>query len=226
MSSLLPARRCPAQYLDEQVDALRARFPNLWVQTDVRVGPAASELLDIVDTAVAAGQFSTLARALQAAGLVDTLKGPGPFTVFAPTDAAFAKVPEATLTALLADPARLRAVLTYHVVQGRVLAADVLQLQSAGSVQGEPIRIAVTGGTVRLNGSSTVTRTDITAANGVIHVLDTVLMPPSMTTLPQTAGAVAALPAPPLALGGAAVLGALALKPAARALATQTVDRR
>ncbi len=181
---------------------------------------------DIVDTAVAAGQFSTLARALQAAGLVDTLKGPGPFTVFAPTDAAFAKVPEATLNALLADPARLRAVLTYHVAAGRVMAADVLQLQSAGSVQGEPIRIAVTGGTVRLNGSSTVTRTDITAANGVIHVLDTVLMPPSMTTLPQTAGAVAALPAPPLALGGAAVLGALALKPATRALATQAVDRR
>jgi uncharacterized surface protein with fasciclin (FAS1) repeats len=180
---------------------------------------------DIVDTAVAAGQFTTLARALQAAGLVDALKGPGPFTVFAPTDAAFAKVPEATLSALLADPARLRAVLTYHVAQGRVMAADVVRLQSATTLQGEAIRIAAAGGTVRLNSSSTVTRTDIVASNGVIHVLDTVLMPPSMLTLPQTGGAASVLPVLPLALGGAAVLGALTLKPAARALAPQTVDR-
>jgi uncharacterized surface protein with fasciclin (FAS1) repeats len=180
---------------------------------------------DIVDTAVAAGQFTTLARALQAAGLVDALKAPGPFTVFAPTDAAFAKVPEATLNALLADPARLRAVLTYHVVQGRVLAADVVRLQSADTLQGEAIRISATGGTVRLNASSTVTRTDVTASNGVIHVLDTVLMPPSMLTLPQTGGTASALPVLPLALGGAAVLGAVAFKPAARALAPQNVDR-
>ena len=179
---------------------------------------------DIVDTAVAAGQFTTLARALQAAGLVDALKAPGPFTVFAPTDAAFAKVPEATLNALLADPARLRAVLTYHVVQGRVLAADVVRMQSANTLQGEAIRISATGGTVRLNASSTVTRTDIAASNGVIHVLDTVLMPPSMLTLPQTGGA-SALPVLPLALGGAAVLGAIAFKPAARALAPQSADR-
>ena len=140
---------------------------------------------DIVDTAVAAGQFTTLARALQAAGLVDTLKGPGPFTVFAPTDAAFAKLPPGTLDALLANPAQLRAVLTYHVVPGRVTAAQVVGLSTATTVQGEPLRISAAGGTVRIN-SATVTQADIMASNGVIHVVDTVLLPPS---LPQTGGA-------------------------------------
>jgi uncharacterized surface protein with fasciclin (FAS1) repeats len=136
---------------------------------------------DIVDTAVAAGQFTTLATALEAAGLVDTLKGPGPFTVFAPTDAAFAAVPPETLAALLADPEQLRAVLTYHVVPGQVVAADVVGLESALTVQGESVGIAVADGSVVLNGASTVVATDVMASNGVIHVIDTVLLPPSLT---------------------------------------------
>ncbi len=137
---------------------------------------------DIVDTAVGAGQFKTLVQAVQAAGLVDTLKGPGPFTVFAPTDEAFAKLPKATLDSLLANPSALRDVLTYHVVSGTVQAADVVKLSTAKTVQGGNISIAVSGSTVRLNGSVTVTQTDIKASNGVIHVIDTVLLPPSMQT--------------------------------------------
>ncbi len=108
----------------------------------VSVPVAGAQQRDIVDTAVAAGQFNTLARAVQAAGLVDTLKGPGPFTVFAPTDAAFNKLPAGTLDQLLANPQQLRAVLTYHVVPGRVTAAQVTQLQSATTVQGEAVRIS------------------------------------------------------------------------------------
>ena len=133
---------------------------------------------DIVDTAVAAGSFTTLATALQAAGLVDTLKGDGPFTVFAPTDAAFAKLPAGTLDALLADPARLQAVLTYHVVPGRVTAADVATLSSATTVQGDPIAIDTSMG-VRVNDAH-VTQADVMASNGVIHVIDTVLLPPGL----------------------------------------------
>ena len=129
---------------------------------------------DIVDTAVAAGSFKTLATALQAAGLVDTLKGPGPFTVFAPTDAAFAKVPKATLDALLADKAKLTAVLTYHVVAGKVMAADV-KAGKVKTVQGQDLTIGTMGG-VTVNGAK-VTQTDIVADNGVIHVIDTVLLP-------------------------------------------------
>ena len=132
---------------------------------------------DIVDTAVAAGSFTTLATALQAAGLVDTLKGDGPFTVFAPTDAAFAKLPAGTLEALLADPAKLQAVLTYHVVPGRVTAADVATLSSATTVQGAPIAID-TGMGVRVNDAH-VTQADVMSSNGVIHVIDTVLLPPA-----------------------------------------------
>ena len=139
---------------------------------------------DIVDTAVAAGSFRTLVQAVQAAGLVETLKGPGPFTVLAPTDAAFAKLPPATLQGLLANPAQLRQVLTYHVLPGKALASDVVKLSSAKTVQGENITIAVSGGTVRLNGTSTVTQTDIQTSNGVIHVIDTVLLPPSLQTTP------------------------------------------
>lgn len=139
---------------------------------------------DIVDTAVGAGSFKTLVQAVQAAGLVDTLKGPGPFTVLAPSDAAFAKLPPATLQSLLANPAQLREVLTYHVVPGKALAADVVKLSTARTVQGGSISIAVTGGSVRLNGTSTVTQTDIQASNGVIHVIDTVLLPPAMQVAP------------------------------------------
>ena len=130
---------------------------------------------DIVDTAVAAGQFNTLATALEAAGLVDTLKGPGPFTVFAPTDEAFAKIPKAQLDALLADKAKLTAVLTYHVVAGKVKAADV-RAGDVTTVQGAAIRVATDGG-VRVN-DARVVATDIVADNGVIHVIDTVILPP------------------------------------------------
>jgi uncharacterized surface protein with fasciclin (FAS1) repeats len=130
---------------------------------------------DIVDTAVAAGSFKTLATALQAAGLVDTLKGPGPFTVFAPTDEAFAKIPKAQLDALLADKAKLTAVLTYHVVPGKVMAADV-KPGAVKTVQGAAINVSTAGG-VKVNNANVV-KTDITADNGVIHVIDTVILPP------------------------------------------------
>jgi uncharacterized surface protein with fasciclin (FAS1) repeats len=129
---------------------------------------------DIVDTAVDAGNFKTLATALQVAGLVDTLKGKGPFTVFAPTDAAFAKIPKAQLDALLADKAKLTAVLTYHVVAGKVMAKDV-KAGKVKTVQGAELTVATSGG-VMVDGAR-VTATDITADNGVIHVIDTVVMP-------------------------------------------------
>jgi uncharacterized surface protein with fasciclin (FAS1) repeats len=131
---------------------------------------------DIVDTAVEAGSFKTLAAALQAADLISTLKGEGPFTVFAPTDEAFAKIPKADLDALLKDKKALTAVLTYHVVAGRVMAADVVKLTQANTVQGSPVKITVTGGKVMVNNAN-VTATDIVASNGVIHVIDTVIMP-------------------------------------------------
>ena len=131
---------------------------------------------DIVDTAVAAGDFSTLVTAVKAAGLVETLKGEGPFTVFAPTDAAFAKVPTDTLNALLADKAALANVLTYHVVAGNVMAADVVRLTSAVTVQGQAVSIAVKDGKVYVDGAQVVA-TDIKASNGVIHVIDAVILP-------------------------------------------------
>jgi uncharacterized surface protein with fasciclin (FAS1) repeats len=130
---------------------------------------------DIVDTAVSAGQFKTLAAALQAAGLVDTLKGTGPFTVFAPTDAAFAKIPKADLDALLKDKAKLTEVLTYHVVAGKVMAKDV-KPGPVKTVEGGAFMVSVYGGKVMVD-DSTVTKTDIGADNGVIHVIDTVMMP-------------------------------------------------
>ena len=136
---------------------------------------------DIIDTAVAAGTFKTLATALTAAGLIDTLKGEGPFTVLAPTDEAFAKISASDLKALLADKAQLTAVLTYHVVAGNVPAATVTTLHEATTVEGSKILIKVEGGKVVLNGTSHVTATDIAASTGVIHVIDTVLMPPVAT---------------------------------------------
>ncbi|MBC7993182.1 MAG: fasciclin domain-containing protein [Rhizobacter sp.] len=129
---------------------------------------------DIVDTAVAAGNFKTLATALQAAGLIDTLKGPGPFTVFAPTDAAFAKIPKDQLDALLKDKAKLTAVLTYHVVAGKVMAKDV-KAGKAKTVQGSELTLSTTGGVMVDNAK--VVAADVVADNGVIHVIDTVLMP-------------------------------------------------
>jgi uncharacterized surface protein with fasciclin (FAS1) repeats len=129
---------------------------------------------DIVDTAVSAGSFNTLVAAVKAAGLVDTLKGPGPFTVFAPTDAAFAKIPKADLDALLADKQRLTKVLTYHVVPGRVMAADV-KSGEVKTVQGSMISVSTAGG-VKVNGANVV-KTDVVADNGVIHVIDAVILP-------------------------------------------------
>ena len=131
---------------------------------------------DIVDTAVAAGDFNTLVTAVKAASLVETLKGEGPFTVFAPTDAAFAKVPKDTLNALLADKAALANVLTYHVVAGKVMAADAVKLTSAATVQGQSVSIAVKDGKVYVDGAQVVA-TDIKASNGVIHVIDAVILP-------------------------------------------------
>ena len=129
---------------------------------------------DIVDTAVGAGNFKTLAAALTAAGLVDTLKGPGPFTVFAPTDEAFAKIPKAQLDALLDDKAKLTSVLTYHVVPGKVMAKDV-KAGKVKTVQGSELTVGTTGG-VMVDGAK-VTATDIVADNGVIHGIDSVIMP-------------------------------------------------
>jgi uncharacterized surface protein with fasciclin (FAS1) repeats len=133
---------------------------------------------DIVDTAVAADGFETLVAAVQAAGLVETLKGDGPFTVFAPTDAAFGKLPEGTLDELLKpeNKDKLTSILTYHVVPGKVLAADVVQLESAKTVQGGEVTIVVEGGKVNVDGAN-VTTTDIECSNGVIHIIDAVILP-------------------------------------------------
>jgi transforming growth factor-beta-induced protein len=133
-------------------------------------------IANIVQTAEAAGDFGTLLAAVEAAGLTDVLSGPGPFTVFAPTDAAFAQISEETLNGLLADPEALGAILTYHVVGGEVLAADVVQLDEAVTVNGASLQITVEGGGVRVNEASVVA-TDILARNGVVHVIDQVLIP-------------------------------------------------
>jgi uncharacterized surface protein with fasciclin (FAS1) repeats len=133
---------------------------------------------DIVETAMAAGSFKTLAKALQAADLVDTLKGQGPFTVFAPTDDAFAKLPAATLNDLLKpeNKKKLQRILTYHVVDGRVTSSDVVKLNTAKAVSGDTIDIKASGGTVMVDGARVV-KTDVQASNGIIHVIDTVIMP-------------------------------------------------
>ena len=135
---------------------------------------------DIVDTAVAADGFETLVAAVKAAGLVDTLKGDGPFTVFAPTDEAFGKLPAGTLDDLLKpeNKDKLTSILTYHVVSGKVMAADVVKLESAKTVQGAEVAIAVEGSEVKVDGAN-VTATDIECSNGVIHVIDAVILPES-----------------------------------------------
>src|SRR3954452_19534023 len=133
---------------------------------------------DIVDTAVAAGDFKTLATALQAAGLVDTLKGPGPFTVFAPTDEAFAKLPAGTVEELLKpeNKEKLVAILTYHVVPGKAMAKDVMKMTSAKTVNGKTVTIMDQNGTVMVDNAKVV-KADIAASNGVIHVIDSVILP-------------------------------------------------
>ena len=139
---------------------------------------AAAETKDIVDTAVAAGSFKTLAKALAAADLVGTLKGAGPFTVFAPTDEAFAKLPAGTLETLLKpeNKAKLQRILTYHVVTGKVMASDVMKMNSAKAVSGDSITIATHSGGVMAN-NARVVKTDIIATNGIIHVIDAVMLP-------------------------------------------------
>jgi uncharacterized surface protein with fasciclin (FAS1) repeats len=132
---------------------------------------------NIVQTAVAAGQFDTLVSLVKKAGLVGALSGKGPLTVFAPTDAAFAKLPKSTLTALGKDKAKLKAVLLYHVVKGKVTAAQVVKLKSATTLEGDPVAIKVTGGKVFVGGAQVVTA-DVKASNGVIHVINKVLIPP------------------------------------------------
>lgn len=135
----------------------------------------AANAADIVDTAKAAGSFNTLVAAVQAAGLTETLKGPGPFTVFAPTDEAFAKIPKAKLDALLKDKAALTKILTYHVVAGKVMAADV-KPGKVKTVEGDSLTVSASGGKVMVD-KAHVTKTDIAADNGVIHVIDSVIMP-------------------------------------------------
>jgi len=138
--------------------------------------PATTSTSDIIETAAAAGSFTTLAKAIVAADLTATLKGEGPFTVFAPTDEAFAKLPKGTLDALLKDKARLAAILTYHVVPGNVMSKDVAGMSSGKTVNGQELSIKAKDGKVKVN-KATVTTADIAASNGVIHVIDQVLMP-------------------------------------------------
>lgn len=150
--------------------------------TPAEATPAPTEAAmakDIVATATEAGSFTTLLTAATEAGLVETLQGDGPFTVFAPTDAAFAALPAGTLDKLLADPEALKKVLLYHVVSGTVSADQVVGLTSADSVEGSPIAITVKDGTVYLNDSAKVVTTDVMASNGVIHVIDAVILPPA-----------------------------------------------
>ena len=138
--------------------------------------PAAEAEGDIIETAGAAGSFTTLARAIEAAGLTETLKGEGPFTVFAPTDEAFAQLPEGTLEALLQDKEKLAAILTYHVVPDAVTSEQVTGMPSAKTVNGKDLEITAEGGKVMVE-NATVTQADIPASNGIIHVIDTVLLP-------------------------------------------------
>ena len=135
-----------------------------------------TETKDIVDTAVAAGSFKTLAAALKAAGLIETLKGAGPFTVFAPTDEAFAKLPPGTVEGLLKDKEKLTKILLYHVVSGNVMAKDVVKLKSAKTVQGSSVMISARNGKVMVDNAHVI-KVDVAASNGVIHVIDTVILP-------------------------------------------------
>ncbi len=158
------------------------RIKMMMVMTAMVIGMMAMPVVanpdkkDIVDTAVGAGSFNTLVAAVKAAGLVETLKGAGPFTVFAPTDEAFAKLPKATLDSLLADKKALTKILLYHVVSGNVMAKDVVGLKEAKTVQGSAAKITVNGGKVMID-KANVVKTDIACTNGVIHVIDTVIIP-------------------------------------------------
>jgi uncharacterized surface protein with fasciclin (FAS1) repeats len=156
---------------------IRRTFIALTAAASFVAMPAFAQDKDIVDTAVGAGTFTTLAAALEAAGLVETLKGEGPFTVFAPTDDAFAALPAGTVEGLLADPEALAAILTYHVVAGKVMSTDLTEGMTAATVNGAEITITLEGG-AKVNGAN-ITTADIAATNGVIHVIDAVIMPPT-----------------------------------------------
>ncbi len=158
--------------------SLLASIVSCGVVLGTSVFAVAEDKKDIVDTAVGAGSFKTLVAAVQAADLVETLKGKGPFTVFAPTDEAFAKLPKGTVESLLMpeNKEKLIAILTYHVVPGKVMAKDVVKLTEAKTVQGSAVKIVVNGGKVSIDGANVV-KTDIQTTNGVIHVIDTVIMP-------------------------------------------------
>ncbi|HAJ35426.1 MAG TPA: beta-Ig-H3/fasciclin [Chloroflexi bacterium] len=159
--------------------------------TEAPAAEAAAATADIVDTAIAAGNFNTLVAAIEAAGLVDTLKGEGPFTVFAPTDEAFAALPAGTVEALLADPqGQLTQILLYHVVPGKVMSTDLSDGMTAETVQGSPITFAIADGAVKVNEASVVAA-DIEASNGVIHVIDSVILPPTEEAAAETAPAAA-----------------------------------
>lgn len=147
------------------------------VQENSRTGDAMTAEKNIVETAVEAGTFTTLVAAVEAAGLAEALSGPGPFTVLAPTDEAFAKLPEGTVESLLEDPEALAEILKYHVIEGKAMAADVVELDSAPTLQGQSVTIVAHSDGVTINGAK-VTTTDIETSNGVIHVIDTVLLPP------------------------------------------------
>ena len=168
---------CSSEKKDDAA-AMDSAAPAAAMTDTAAVAAAAAGPKDIVETAVAAGTFNTLAKALTEAGLVETLKGAGPYTVLAPTDEAFAKIPAKDLEALLADKAALTKVLTYHVIAGNVPSSQVTTLTEATTVEGSKIQIKVVDGKVMINGTSTVTGADVAASNGVIHVIDTVLMPP------------------------------------------------
>ncbi|MCS6909495.1 MAG: fasciclin domain-containing protein [Anaerolineales bacterium] len=174
----------------------------------------------IVGRAIGAGNFNTLVAAVKAAGLVDALNGPGPLTVFAPTDAAFAKLPRATLNALLADPKALSNILLYHVVAGDVRAAQVVNLTSATTLQGESIAISLTDGKVKVNNANVIA-TDITASNGVIHVIDTVILPPSLA-----AGGAAPAPSAPAGANTYTVKAGDSLSRIARQFTVTVADLR
>jgi uncharacterized surface protein with fasciclin (FAS1) repeats len=157
---------------------MKLRLPVLLAGAFVLALSSAASAADIEDTAAAAGQFQTLVAAVKAAGLVDTLKGPGPFTVFAPTDEAFAKLPAGTVESLLKPEknAKLQSILTYHVIPGKVMSRELVKLDSAKTVEGGSIAIQTMGGGVMVNNAH-VTQADIVASNGVIHVIDTVILP-------------------------------------------------
>ncbi len=178
IASVVGLAACGSDASTESTDTVAAAETTVAAAATETSAPAA--LADIVDTAVAAGSFTTLAKLLTDAGLVETLKGAGPFTVFAPTDAAFAAVPKETLDALAADKDLLVKVLTYHVVSGAVMAADA-KPGEVPTVEGSALTVSVVDGKVMVN-DATVTTADVKASNGVIHVIDKVLMPPVAPT--------------------------------------------